>query len=235
MRVLIINYFYPPVVDAHAYRWEQIARYWVGRGCQVDVISGRLFNVVDRNVQDGVNVTRVGIGARPIMHSSAEKRQINGVLGKIKVLVKNSIRLLYRKAYWPDAWWHWWPCALREALSRRHLKYDMIVSYSPCLGAHIAAAMLGWWFASNKAVWIADYGDPFSTSSTMPPNNFFLYRRLNKLVERNIAKQADALVFTNEGTAAAYCDAGICVQDKIKIVPHLADLQRLYAAGGGAT
>jgi glycosyltransferase involved in cell wall biosynthesis len=233
IRVLIINYFYPPVIDAHAYRWEQIARHWVAQGHQVDVISGRLHGVTDRTFQDGVNVARVGFVARPIMHSSAPQHRAMSLHTRLKSSVVNAFRPLYRKLYWPDAWWHWWPYAVREVLRRRHLGYDLVVSYSPCLGAHLAAAVLKRWSKSAEMTWIADYGDPFSISSTMPPNNLALYGRLNQLVERRIARQADMLVFTNESTAAAYHEAGVCPQDKLRVVPHLVDVQRLYAGGRG--
>ena len=194
MRVLIINYFYPPVVDAHAYRWEQIARYWITQGHQVDVITSRLHGVPNRSLQAGVNVTRVGLVARPIMHSPAAQQRTMGILARLKSSLARALRPLYRKLYWPDAWWHWWLSALREVLGRRYVNYDLIVSYYPCFGAHLAAAALQRWTKCSGVKWIADYGDPFSTSLTMPPNNFALYSRLNQLAERHIAHQADMLV-----------------------------------------
>lgn len=233
IRILIINYFYPPVVDAHAYRWEQIARHWVAQGHPVDVISGRLHGVTDRSVQAGVNVSRVGFVGRSVMHSSEPPHRVTNLRTRLKLFVANVLRRFYRKLYWPDAWWHWWPYAVREVLGRRHLGYGLVVSYSPCFGAHLAAAVLKWWGRSTKMTWIADYGDPFSISSTMPPNNFALYGRLNRLVEQRVARRADMLVFTNESTAAAYQRAGVCLQNKIRVIPHLADVQRLYVGRRG--
>lgn len=231
MRVLIINFFYPPVVDAHAYRWEQIARYWVEQGYEVDVIAGRLHGVTNHSVQNGVNVSRVGIGSRALMHSSAARQSAVKRCKWLYSSARTMLRFLYRKVYWPDAWWYWWPYAAFEALRRRHLNYDLVVSYSPCLGAHLAAAILTRRSKTIKSIWIADYGDPFSTSLTMPPNNFALYGQLNRIVEKSIAKRADALVFTNADTAVAYRDAGIYASGRAQIIPHLADVRRLYADG----
>jgi hypothetical protein len=229
IRVLIINHFYPPVVDAHAYRWEQIARHWVAQGHKVDVISGRLHGVTDRTFQDGVNVVRVGLIARPIMLSPAPQHHAINLYTRLKLFVVKAFRPLYRKLYWPDAWWHWCPYAVREVLGRRHLSYDLVVSFSPCLGAHFAAAVLKLSAKSANTTWIADYGDPFSISSTMPPNNLAFYSRLNQLVEQRIARHADMLVFTNDNTATAYIEAGVCPQDKLRVVPHLVDVQKVYA------
>lgn len=229
IRVLIINYFYPPIVDAHAYRWEQIARYWVAQGHKVDVISGRLQGVTDRTIQDGVSVARVGFFVRPIMHSSDPSHRAIRLQTRLKLFVANAIRPIYRKLYWPDAWWHWWPYVVREVLGRGHLSYDVVVSYSPCLGAHLAAAVLKMRANWDATTWIADYGDPFSTSTTMPPNNLALYGRFNKLVERRIARQADMLVFTNDSTATTYYQANVCPQSKLRVVPHLVDVQKVFA------
>ncbi len=233
MRILIINYFYPPVVDAHAYRWEQIARHWTSQGHRVDVICGRLHGVPDRDIQAGVDVTRVGVVARPLMHSPAAQGPAPGMRARLVSRLVDALRPLYRKLYWPDAWWHWWPGALREVFARRHVDYDLVVSYSPCFGAHLAAAALKRWTRSRGLTWVADYGDPFATSLTMPPNNFALYGGLNQRAERCVGRRADALVFTNEGTATAYREAGVCPPHKLRVIPHLVDLDRLYAGGRG--
>ncbi|MEO5698785.1 MAG: glycosyltransferase [Burkholderiaceae bacterium] len=233
MRILIINYFYPPVVDAHAYRWEQIARHWVAQGHRVEVISGRLHGVPLRGLQAGVDVTRVGFVARPLMHSAATPEQAPGVRARLVSFLVGALRPLYRKLYWPDAWWHWLPGALHEVFRRRHVDYDLVVSYSPCFGAHLAAAALKRWTTSRGLKWVADYGDPFATSLTMPPNNFAMYGRLNQRAERYVGRRADALVFTNEGTATAYREAGVCSEHKLRVIPHLVDVHRLYGGGRG--
>ena len=228
MRILILNYFYPPVVDAHAYRWEQIARCWVAQGHQVDVVCGRLRGVPNPRVQAGVNVTRVGPVRRSTMLFTPPVGGGTDLRTRLTSAIVKALRSAYRGLYWPDAWWHWWPSALREVLKRSEA-YDLVVSYSPCLGAHLVAAALKQRARSSGLVWIADYGDPFSTSSTMRPNNFAVYRGLNGVAERHIASRANAVVFTNYGTAADYQAAGICAPDAVRVIPHLVDVPRLHA------
>jgi glycosyltransferase involved in cell wall biosynthesis len=229
MRVLIINYYYPPVVNAHAYRWEQIARHWVEQGHQVEVITSRVHGVADKSEDAGVRVTRIGVVARPIKYSSTSSlghRRFSSLLLKLI----NALRPLYRMFYWPDALWHWAICAALEIFSRRREKYDLIVSYYPCMGAHFAAALYKSCGNYQSAKWIADYGDPFSTSSSMPPNNFKLFGRLNLRTERYIAKTSDILVFTNISTAQAYTEM-VATPDKVRVIPHLVDLDRFHAGG----
>ena len=229
MRILIINYFYPPVVDAHAYRWEQIGRYWVEQGHQVNVISGRLTSVADHILQDGVAVTRVGMFARLAMVSSAPGSAFKNKQSPVKVFILRIFRRLYRKIYWPDGWWHWSLSAMQEVLRNEHRGYDLIISYSPCFGAHLAAALLKRNAHSGDSTWIADYGDPFSISSSMPPNNFRLYSRLNWLVEREVFRKAGAVVFTNQSTFDSYKVIAAPHENKLHVIPHLVDVQKLYA------
>ena len=227
MRILVINYYYPPVVDAHAYRWEQIARYWVTQGHQVEVITSRVFGVSNYSVDAGVRVTRVGLIARPIKHSFTANAP-SGLVAKLRTGLVNLLRPIYRLLYWPDAMWHWMPSAMLEALRRRSTKYDLVVSYHPCLGAHLAAATLKRWSKFSEMTWVADYGDPFSTSTTMPPNNFSLYRRLNLLIERSLVRSAKLCVFTNENTAKNYREI-VCQSEKVRVIPHLVDINKFYS------
>ena len=215
------------MINAHAYRWEQISRYWVTQGYQVDVITSRVKGALNQSVDAGVNVTRVGSIKRSITTSSGEKA-ISGLHSKILSCLINRTRPLYRKLYWPDALWHWIPSVVFEVLSRRNINYDLVVSYYPCLGAHFAALALQRWTRYPGMKWRADYGDPFSTSITMPPNNFAIYRNLNLYIEKLIARRADSLVFTNDATASEYQAAG-CEADKLRIIPHLVDIEKLYA------
>ena len=227
MRIFIINYYYPPVVNAHAYRWEQIARHWAAEGYQVEVISGRAIGVKNNYKDAGVSVKRVGLTAMPTGFSSNVNSNSGVIIGLRTSLLK-LLRPIYRLLYWPDAMWHWVPSVILEILRRRATKYDLVVSYYPCAGAHLAAAVLKKWTKSAELIWIADYGDPFSTSITMPPNNFSLYRRLNEIFERYLLCSANACVFTNEDTAAKY-EGLICQSEKVKVIPHLVDVKKFYA------
>jgi hypothetical protein len=229
LHVLVINYFYPPVVDAQAYRWEQIGKRWAAEGHRVEVITGALKNEPAEEVLAGVRVSRVGWVARESIHRPApetgaarppSRRWTSWLVGRV-------IRPLYRKVYWPDAWWHWLPSLLSSLWQRRHERYDMVVSFCPCFTAHIAGALFMRW-QQHRPTWVMDYSDPFSTSTSMQPNNFALYRRLNHRVERALAGRADAVVFTNSTTLDEYRSV-VADHGKMHVIPHLVDMHRLYA------
>lgn len=229
MRVLIVNYYYPPLIDAHAYRWEQIAQYWAKSGHQVEVITGRVHGAPDCRPESGVDVTRVGVIARSVQASPPAS---NGALQprRLRARIMDFLRPLYRTLYWPDSAWHWIPSLTLELLRKRGIKYDLVISYYPCMGAHLGVAALKYFSKYPAFKWIADYGDPFSTSLTMQPNNYAVYDRLNKRTERSLARSANFMVFTNEATADAYRTA-LGVDENVRVIPHLVNIDRLYSAG----
>lgn len=226
MKILVVNYYYPPLVDAHAYRWAQIASYWAERGHDVEVITGKVDGVAHEAIESGVRITRVGLVsklAKPAIDTAGPKAPANP-----RQRIMEFLRPLYRLLYWPDASWHWFPGVMNVLLSRKRDNYDLVVSYYPCMAGHAAVGLMKAWSRQSKFAWIADYGDPFSTSDAMQPNNFRLYRRLNRALERTILRLCSALVVTNEGTAQAYAHA-LGPTDKLTVIPHLVDIDRLYA------
>ncbi|MBM2882781.1 glycosyltransferase [Chromobacterium phragmitis] len=223
MKILLINYFFPPAIDAHAYRWHQLMRYWSGQGHEVDVItSGDFEDEVFAESHRFSSITRLG----------RKRKQHSAVYVEKKRTLRNDIKAvlltMYRKVYWPDAFWHWIFPLTVALFKRRKVRYDLIVSYYPCLLAHIGASYLHSRQKENETRWIADYGDPFSTSDSMQPNNFALYKKINIFVERLILKRCSAVVFTNETTASDYVQAKICEQEKVSVIPHLVDINSFY-------
>lgn len=229
MKILILNYYYPPLVDAHAYRWEQVARHWAGMGLDVEVITGSVAGAPTCAREEGVKVVRTGLVRRPAK-PLCEPSSASSPAGRVIRRFVNLVRPFYRKLYWPDASWHWFPLALREVLRSRKTHYDIVVSYYPCMAAPLAAYALRRLASHRNFLWIVDYGDPFSTSPTMPPNNYALYGRLNRFIERKVAEAADYVVFTNHATGELHATA-VKNRGNTLVIPHLVDVGRLYAGG----
>lgn len=228
MRVLIVNYYYAPLIDAHAYRWEQIAQYWVKNGHQVEVITGRVRGASDRGQESGVHVTRVGVIARSVQVSLQASKKGTLQPRRLRDRIMDFFRPFYRTLYWPDSAWHWIPGLTLELLRKRGIKYDVVISYYPCMGAHLGVAALRYFSKYPAFKWIADYGDPFSTSRMMQPNNYAVYERLNKWTERSLSRRANFMVFTNEATADAY-RAALGVDENVRVIPHLVNIDQLYS------
>lgn len=227
MRVLLVNYYYKPMVDAHAYRWTQLSEYWVGKGFEVDVICSKVVGV--KNVEDccGVNVTRVGFrGANKIQSEAVSSRQDQAVTSSFLGFIKKLLKVVYRKIYWPDGLWHWFFAAAYELIKRRGKEYDLVVSYAPSFSAHLVTLIYKKIFR-REFHWIADYGDPFSTSISMPHNNSFLYGWINHVVEKSVLKNANKACFTSKNTFLDYV-FGFGERSNFHIIPHLVDIEKVY-------
>lgn len=227
MKVLIINYYYPPMVEPHAHRWAQIAQKWADEGFSVYVIAGKVKGVPDFEKKDGVNITRVGLIRKQSVQTGHVEDKLSST-SAFSIFIKSFFKKGYRLFYWPDGLWHWFPYSFLSALSFRKKEMDLIVSYSPSFSAHLAAIILKK-LSTKDSKWIADYGDPFSISYTMPPNNFSLFKGVNKFFERKVFAVADSIVFTNHETREEYRELLSCFNKKCFVIPHLVDLKLLYS------
>jgi glycosyltransferase involved in cell wall biosynthesis len=227
LKVLLVNYYYHPMVDAHAYRWTQLSEHWAEKGFQVDVICSKVGNVEDLEYGKNIQVTRVGFFRAIKMQSKKNtgSENMHSRKGLVSAL-KQSLRLIYRKFYWPDGLWHWFFSVSGELFKRRSTKYDLVVSYSPTFTAHLAV-MLFRKIAMNNSFWIADYGDPFSTSISMPNNNISLYGALNRWVESLVNNKASKICFTSQSTIDDYFSV-FGVKDNAHVIPHMADVEKVY-------
>lgn len=230
MKILIINYYFEPFVGAHAYRWSQIAKVWAAAGHEVNVIAGRVDDV-RREVRDGVAVERIGFVRRQIATHSSNTISP----GKVSTLRSATITLLKkvnRFFFWPDGLWHWLPFLLVSLFKHRHERYDLVVSYSPTFSAHVGCLIYKK-LTKNNGRWIADYGDPFSLSETMPPNNLNLYRGVNYWCEKLIIKSASLVSLTNKETQRLYVEKFSVGLGNIRCIPHVVDVDGFYASKKG--
>lgn len=230
MKILIVNYYYAPTVGAHVYRWEQIARYWARQGHSVSVVTSRVAGCPDREQVNGVEIIRTGLFAkrRSVLQSSVPSQ--TSLLQRCKRRLIDGMRRVYRYFYWPDGLWHWMPslCLILAKLRKRDL--DLIISYSPTFSAHVGVLLFKRLSRSSGVRWVADYGDPFSLSESMQPNNFRVYRKLNTFVENRVVCAADQVVFTNHRTCEAYAEAYPAAN--LAVVPHLVDFSLFRNAKG---
>jgi glycosyltransferase involved in cell wall biosynthesis len=219
---LIIIYSYKPALSARAFRWAALAEHWTSQGHHVDVIAAWQPGLVSDEQLEGVNVHRVNNilfsllpnrapASIAIAPSDAPRRP-----GRIYRFILRSMRTLWRVIYWPDAAMLWYRPALRKArtlMRQRH--YDALITVSPFFTSHLVGEQL------HTGHWLADYGDPFSFQDIEPHNNWKLYRRLNRAVERRIFYRADAISVTTEPTRKIYASQFPESAAKIAVIPPL--------------
>ena len=225
MKILILNFYHTPTTDAHAYRWSQIACHYAKQGHEVEVITGKIVGAPDVEKLCCVDIKRIGLIRKKTVEGL--NYGLSSLLSRTKLGVINFLRPIYRKLYWPDASWHWTPSALKEVFVRRNNHYDIVVSYYPCFGAHLAAWFLKKISKFPNFKWIVDYGDPFCASDTWQPNNYALYNKLNCFVERRFS-EIGKMVVTNEETREAYLKR-LGSDTSITVFPHLVDVNAFYS------
>lgn len=228
MKILIVNYYYPPTTDAHAYRWAEIAKFWVKSGHNVHVITGKVFGSKNSSIDEGVSIKRVGF----IPKQNPKISNFGGtpsLTKRIIIKLMNLLRPFYRKVYWPDALWYWFPTVMLELIKRRKVKYDLIVSYYPCFSSPLAVAVLKYFNRKSNMdfKWIIDYGDPFCASETWQPNNYKIYNKLNVALEKKFS-QSGELVFSNVATANAY-ENKLKSNKGFEVIPHLVNIEEFYS------
>lgn len=233
MRLLIINYYYSPMTDAHAYRWAQLIDYIaeVRPSIEIDVLTSKVIGIENETKLGNVNISRIGLIPYRLEGSSESTVAQNrpGALGKIVSSIKSGLRKVYRQFYWPDGLWHWMLPLLIALRKKRPGSYDLIISYAPTFSSHVAVlATVKHLVVPGKGKWIADYGDPFAISETMQPNNFRVYRKLNHVVEQKILKSADAVVFTNDATHGAYLEK-YDMANRSKVIPHMVNVEMFFS------
>lgn len=220
MKILIINYYWEPMVDAHAYRWPQLADELAEQGHSIEIITSKIRSIDNSLIKHRVSIKRIGIlpsknHPNLVLHDNSKK----------KISSKFSLKLLfikmYSKLYWPDPLWHWLPGLVVELFKRRNVKYDYVISYYPCFSAHLGALIFKNVFGKRWCKWIADYGDAFSTSYEWPPNNYSIYSGINKWIEGLVYTHCDKFSVVNSETKKRYVEK-FGESQKLIIVPHLA-------------
>jgi glycosyltransferase involved in cell wall biosynthesis len=233
VRLLIVNYYYSPMTDAHAYRWAQLVDYIAEArpSIEVDVLTSKIRGIEDKSELGTVNISRVGLVPYKLGDSSeiTGAPDKSGFINRTASSIKECLRKIYRRFYWPDGLWHWMPALLVALKNKPSGSYDLVISYSPTFSSHLAVlAMAKHLLVPSTGKWIADYGDPFAISETMQPNNFAFYRVLNHALEQKIINSADAVVFTNSATHDAYLET-YNLANKSRVIPHMVNEELFFS------
>ncbi|HHE2859614.1 TPA: glycosyl transferase [Escherichia coli] len=221
MKILIINFHYPPSTTAHSYRWSLLRDYFLQHNHSVDYICGGQPSEYDEEN----SICRINFPYTIKKNYVDLTQDIPIKKNSIKSKFISLSKYIYRKFFWPDGLWHWLPFALHEVYKRRKVKYDLIIGYSPTFSAIIASYFYK--KINDQVKFIVDFGDPFSVSTEMPVNNYWLYGKLNHWVENKIFNSADLVSFTNEATYNLYKSAHPDISNFL-VIPHLVNIDDFY-------
>ncbi|HEX3050890.1 MAG TPA: glycosyltransferase, partial [Aggregatilineaceae bacterium] len=230
MKLLILSYFYTPDVSPRALRWSTLAEYWVANGYQVTVISAWEPGLLREEVINGVCVYRVhsiwlerlhgwfkqaNVNAPQAKNTNRRLSLLSWLRGQFTRAARWFYHAVYKQVYWPDGSFSWYGPARRQAL--KLTPADVLISVSNPFTGHLVGQSIH----RNYSRWVVDVGDPFSLQDIDAPNNRRLYGWLNRRMERDIFRQADAISVTTPATLARYAAAFPESAAKIHLIPPL--------------
>ena len=230
MKILVISYHYVPEENPRVFRWSSIVSHWLSCGHDVSVITAA-DDKHDRKIQDSLHVISVPenmIGR--IRYKLSKKNSFSAEASgfeKQRILnpsimsrwVKELYSFVIKRLQWPDFAWTWILNARKAVLLHleSHSDIDVIISVSHPFSSHVIGSIVKKKYPNVK--WIIDIGDPFSFLSESQPNNFLIYSRLNKFIERKYFSLADFVSVTTSETKTEYLKLFPESKQKIKVIP----------------
>ncbi len=228
MKILIATAWYAPFIHPRAHRWVALAEHWAAEGHEVQVITARLRDCPDDVLLGNVQVHRVGFDSlKEVAYYYLGNNRARGRVGVrpqrpgwFARMVGWLYAVVWKKIFFPDDACLWYFPARRKILSQlRHQKPDLFITVSLPFTGHLLGLAAKRHFPGLR--WFADIGDPFSFRAP-PPNNSFLFGKINHRLERQVLENADALSVTTAATLWKYRELfGDRAVQKMKVIPPL--------------
>lgn len=231
-RILIVSFAYAPVLNARAIRWTALAERLAAEGARVDIVTAWSPGLPRAEERGGVHVVRVGSRMLGMLREALGRDRRSATVAegraadaprRLVATAARAAKALWRAVAWPDPSCLWFFAARATAarLLKTH-RHGFLITVAP----PFTATLVGYRLTGNADAprWLVDLGDPFSFADEAPPNNFRLYRGLNRGFERRVFARAAAVSVTTEATSARYREAFPESADKLIVIPPLVSL-----------
>ncbi len=192
-RILAVSYYFPPNPQPGSHRWESLARTLRELGHEVTVVTTSAFGSLET---DDPWVIRTGdLQAQPALRrllrrpsSDASDGPASGTVGSDDAPEPSR---LFTRGLVPDSWIVTWLPYLIPTVRRllKECQIDVLVTNSPPDSTHLLGLALG----RNRPAWIADFDDGWRYEPVAGPWPTSIQERLDDLLERRVARSADAL------------------------------------------
>jgi len=220
--VLMICYYYPPLVDVGCKRSVAFSKYFQKHGITPWVLSVKnpdkfYCSFGNDLVPEGVHVTR----SYSLMNLYRILGKLNGVIYRFLSVfgVKLKKNIFYELCCIPDPFMFWIPLTVIKGL-RVIQRENIDVVYVSC--SPFSSAIVGWWLKKLcKKPLVIDFRDPFGLDISayqkkQKQNN---YRKgIDKKIMSAVISKCDKFVVTTKETKQLYLQQYSCAQDKIEVV-----------------
>lgn len=177
---LFVAFHFPPEAGSSGVlRTLKYARYLPELGWRVSVVTA---DVAAYAVRDAALEAQVPVGTRVVRARARNTKRDFAWRGKYPALLAV-----------PDVWIGWMPNAVRAGRQLMATDVvDVVYSTSPHATAHLIAGRLA---RGANLPWVADFRDPWIEDPPEPGTpNGFVYRRINRWLERRTIRDSAAVV-----------------------------------------
>jgi glycosyltransferase involved in cell wall biosynthesis len=203
MKILLIAYSFPPLIDAQSLRWYYLSNALAELGVKIDVITikHRIEDKASWNFHKDIEVFRIFPG--PIEFFALRAKSNIGVGDERNRELRKSVKFkVIKSSYWGirnvvgnllpgDIRTEWVPFAIRFINKNINIRnYDyLITSHEPWVDS-----LLGLYFKKRnvETKWVADFGDPYVALYTARHKLWF-----ENYFEKLIYQNASVLIVTN--------------------------------------
>jgi glycosyltransferase involved in cell wall biosynthesis len=194
VRILVVNYFYPPVPSNSA-RWLAMGRHLRARGHEVGVLTTGAFGTHPDDAAHGVVRTHDAV-SHPALRTLLRRPPLTAPDDSVPV--EKPPPGLLTKVVVPDMYLATWgPWAIRAAhrlIRERHI--DIVVTSTPVESGAVVGRIL-----SKRVAWLNDLRDPWTFESLRPEFPTKAQRALDARLERWALTGADAVTAVQETSA----------------------------------
>ncbi len=228
-KILIISYYFSPSPTPRAIRWKNLADSFSDNGHDVTILTAEPEDKKDQD-QDRYKIIRTKENLLGRLRSkyirkknstlvvSSSRSSNLRALNLFLKLIKSFYKFFLTNLQWPDFSWTWIFAAKKSAIKlvEEYGEFDVLISVSHPFSSHVIANGLKRKYPS--LTWILDNGDPFSPLEESQPNNFFLFRSLNKKIESRYLDRGSYFCVTTEETKEIYKNCFKEGVNKIKVI-----------------
>lgn len=203
MEILLVTGHFEPEIHPRSFRATEIAKELVSRGHNVKVITlreieGCNYPLLEKSLS--IEIENLGV------YRSSKDLGGYKTTGYVKSSLYKYFRFYTGGRLFMNAW------RIVKVIST-DIEYDYVISFSNPFDCHLGIALAKRFgkFSGNTKL-IADYGDPFSSSSQEAKANYF------KSIEKWVLKWFSVITIPFEGARAAY--SAVTTHEKIRIIPQ---------------
>src|SRR6266446_9128060 len=209
-RVLFIAYQFPPVGGAGVQRVTKFVKYLPHWGWQPSVltVANPSVPLLDNSLSADIPPETIVRRARTWEPSYAFKASVSGGAagnhqGKVKPILRRTVRRLGTLLLQPDPNILWMPEALRVGNQLlKQIPHEAIVASGPPFSSFLVGAQLS---RKNRLPLVLDYRDEWDLSSSYWENKKLdpLSRRVQSRMQAAVVRSAQALVASTQSSALA--------------------------------